>query len=212
MTHHASRSLIGIATIPLAVLAIAAPLFAQPLVSVDTPGGSFVPEGRGANVAIDTVAGGRRFRGAGGSRLIVRGVVQTPDTSADLKMERLTTYFRTSPGGPRLRAVELRNGSNVAFRMNTDANGNYVTRETTAPASAANVWVLPSISVRSQFVIRLEIQFPIGIDSAPNPSDLEFVLTTVRVDFSGAPKIRPCADLSSGCQFSAVQRHVDGKL
>ncbi|MEQ1867731.1 MAG: toll/interleukin-1 receptor domain-containing protein, partial [Micropepsaceae bacterium] len=34
-----------------------APLFAQPLVPVDRPGGSFVPEGRGANVAIDTVAG-----------------------------------------------------------------------------------------------------------------------------------------------------------
>ena len=163
---------------------IGAPLMAQTPVRVNTPGTAFTPEGTGNQVVVDDVPGGRRFRGKADALLKLRAVLRMPPSnSADPKMQQLIIRFRTNPGGPSLRSVEVFNGATAAFRIATDLEGDYTTRETTAPEFAANVWSSKSspIAVSSQSIIRLTVRFPIGFDSPIDPG--EFVLTAVQVDF-----------------------------
>ncbi len=174
----------------------AGPLIAQTPFRVNIPGSAFSPEGRGEKVVVEDVAGGRRFRGQAFARLILRAVLQMPPTgSADPKMQRLVIHFRTSSSGPSLRSVELRNGTNVQFHIETNLKGDYTARETTRPEDVANAWGYERtpIPVSSQSVLRLEVQFPGGFDSPSNAG--EFVLTGVGVDFPRkASTLPPKAD------------------
>ena len=170
--------------VPVACLlsVIGLSLDAQTPVRIIIPGTSFTAEGR--DVAVDDVPGGRRLRGKGFAKVMVRGNIQLPAASAaDPKMQRLAVHFRTSPSGPSLRAVELRNGANTDFRLQMQLAGDYVAREILQPASSANAWSWEQAPVRvsAQSVLRLEVQFPGGFDSQINPG--EFVLTSVTVDF-----------------------------
>jgi tachylectin len=182
MKHRTRRPYLATAAFFLTALSSSTPLLAQ-TVRVNMPGTAFTAEGR--EVATDDVAGGRRFRGKAFATVVLRGVVQMPSSSAaDPRMQRLVIHFRTSPSGPSLRSVELRNGSNVAFRLETNIGGDYTVRETTKPDGSANAWDFGQTGskVGSQSVLRLEVQFPGGFDSQVNAG--EFVLTAVGVDFS----------------------------
>ena len=168
----------------LAMLSIGPSLFAQPTVRVDTPGVAFIRDNGSGRAAIEDVAGGRRFRGEAGAKLILRAVLHMPPSnSADPKIQRLVIHFRTSPSGPSLRSVKLSNGSNIEFRIETHLEGNYIARETAAPTSVANMWDFKTSGPRisAQSVLRLEVQFPQGFDSPINPG--EFFLASVGVDF-----------------------------
>ena len=175
------RRRIATAAFVAAAFSCSTPLLAQ-TVRVNMPGTAFTAEGR--DVVTDDVAGGRRFRGKAFAKVVLRGVLQMPSTgAADLKMQRLVIHFRTTASGPSLRAVELRNGSNVAFRLETNIGGDYRASEVTTPAGSANAWDFGQIGskVSSQSVLRLEVQFPGGFDSQVNPG--EFVLTAVGINF-----------------------------
>lgn len=150
-------------------------------VRVKTPGAAFTPEGRG--VTVDDVPGGRRFRGKPGARVTIRGLLAIPaPKSGEPRMQGLVVHFRTSPSGPRLRAVEMRNGSNVEFRIDTNLRGDYGARETTTPDVGANAWIWRDpILVGSRSLVRLELTFPIGFDSPIDPG--EFVLLDISADF-----------------------------
>ena len=169
----------------LCTLSLATPLLAQ-TVRVNIPGAAFAPEGR-AKAAIDRVSGGLRVRGQAFALVTLRATLRMPSpAAADPKLRRLVIHFRTSPNGPSLRSVELRNGSNVEVRLPTDLRGDYTVREVSTPKEAANAWDWGKspITVSAQTVVRLEVQFPGGFDSAVNPG--EFFLTTVAVDFPRA--------------------------
>jgi len=169
-------------TVILMAFSIGVPLIAQLRVRVVTPGTTFNTEGAVAPGVVQNVPGGRRFRGRAGSLLKLRAVMRIPAGSV-AEMQRLVVHFRTSAGGPRLRRVEVRNGSSAAFSLATDLAGDYVARETPTPDVVANIWDFKSQprGVSSQTIIRLEVQFPVGFDSAIDPG--EFVLTGVGVDF-----------------------------
>ena len=169
-------------TVILMAFSIGVPLIAQLRVRVVTPGTTFNTEGAVAPGVVQNVPGGRRFRGRAGSLLKLRAVMRIPAGSV-ADMQRLVVHFHTSAGGPRLRRVEVRNGSSAAFSLATDLAGDYVARETTTPDIVANMWDFKSQprKVSSQTIIRLEVQFPVGFDSAIDPG--EFVLTGVGVDF-----------------------------
>lgn len=184
MTTRAWRSPIAIVMVFLGVLHVAPNLPAQTPVRVTIPGTSFSAEGAAGEVAVDNVAGGRRFRGKAFAKVLVRATLQMPPaSSAEFKMQRLVIHFRTSQSGPSLRSVELRNGANSEFRLQTQVAGDYTAREVTTPESSANAWDWSRVPVKvsAQTVVRLEIQFPGGFDSQINPG--EFVLTGVVVDF-----------------------------
>ncbi len=175
---------IATAALVLAVLSSGPALFAQAPVRVNTPGTAFSPEGRGGQVVVEDVGDGRRFRGQAFATVTLRAVLQMPpSSSAEPKMQRLAVHFRTSPSGPSLRSVELRNGSKVEFHIETHLAGDFTARETTQPEAVANTWVFDRapISVSSQSVLRLEVQFPGGFDSQIDPGEL--FLTAVTVDF-----------------------------
>jgi hypothetical protein len=169
-------------TVILMAFSVGVPLIAQLHVRVVTPGTTFNSERTVAPGVIQDVPGGRRFRGPAGSLLKLRAVMRIP-AGSQAEMQRLVIHFRTSPGGPRLRKVEVLNGSSAAFSLATDLAGDYLSRETTTPDIVANMWDFKSQPrrVSSQTIIRLEVQFPVGFDSAINPG--EFVLTGVGVDF-----------------------------
>ena len=166
----------------LMAFSIGLPLMAQFRVRVVTPGTTFNTEGAVAPGVVQDVPGGRRFRGRAGSLLKMRAVMRIPAGNR-AEMQRLVVHFRTNPGGPRLRKIEVLNGSNAVFRLATDLAGDYVARETLTPDIVANMWDFKSQprGVSSQTIIRLEVQFPVGFDSAIDPG--EFVLTGVGVDF-----------------------------
>ena len=202
----------------LMAFSIAAPLIAQTRVRVETPGTAFNPEGAVAPGVVQDVSGGRRFRGRAGALLKLRAVLRMPQASAaDPKMQRLVVHFRTNSGGPRLRLVEVRNGASAAFRLATDLSGDYLARETTTPEIVANMWDFKSQprAVGSQTIIRLEVQFPGGFDSAIDPG--EFVLAGVGVDFPARanplePRIEvqpPIFALGSGAVIYAVPSNND---
>jgi hypothetical protein len=155
-------------------------------VQVTMAGTAFTPEGR--DVTIQDESGRRHFRGKPFAKVMLRATLVMPAaTAAEFKMQRLAVHFRTSRGGPTLRAVELRNGANTAFRLETQVGGDYTAREITTPETAANAWDWKNDPVRvsGQSVLRLEVQFPGGIDSQINPG--EFVLTNVQVDYPRKP-------------------------
>ena len=180
-----ARAHIPTAVVLLAVVAIGSPLLAQPAVRVTMPASAFTVEGSGRDVTIDDVGGGRRFRGKAFAKVIVKGALQIPPSaSTDPRLQRLVVHFRTSPSGPSLRSVELRNGANSAFLLQTHVEGDYTAREATE-AGSANAWDFQRGPVRvypyPQSMLRFEVQFPGGFDSQINPG--EFVLTSVVVDF-----------------------------
>lgn len=176
---------IGAVSLFLAVLVAGPPLFAQPL-RVSLPGSAFSVEGRGDQVAVENVAGGRRFRGKAFSRLMLRAAIRMhPSATAEPRIERLVLHFRASPSGPSVRSVELRNGTDVAFHVETHLEGDYTARETTRPEVVANVWAFQPRAVGPRSVLRLEVQFPGGFDSAVNPG--EIVITSVGLDFHRKP-------------------------
>jgi hypothetical protein len=167
----------------LTALFINAPLRAQ-TVRIDTPGKLFTVERGRATIADG--ADGRRIRSQAEETVILRAVLQIPAASAgEPKVQRLVVRFRTSDPGPSLRSVELRDGSIVALRTQTDIRGNYMTRETTKPASLANTWDLATSrrAVTSHTIIRLEIHFPGGFEGVKDAGEL--VLNRVSVDFPG---------------------------
>jgi hypothetical protein len=179
----------------LAVLSISPPLFAQATVRVNIPGAAFSPEGRSGQIAIEDVAGGRRFRGRAGELMILRAVLQMPpSSSADPKLQRLIIRFRTSASGPSLRAVELLNGDEVEYRFETYLKGDYSAGETTS-----NMWVFEPTRVSPESALRLEIQFPIGFDSPINPG--EFFLSAVATDFARKAMMLPRRHLRAGAWF-----------
>jgi hypothetical protein len=181
VTNPSAHHHIAAAVFVLAVLSGGTPALAQ-TVRVNIPGTAFTPEG--SRVAVDDVPGGRRFRGQSFAKVTLRAVLQMPAPSAgDPKLKRLVIHFRTSPSGPSLRSVELRNGSNAAFRLETNIGGDYTAREVTKPEGSANAWDFGAVpvTVGAQSVLRLEVQFPGGIDSQINPG--EFVVTAVGTEF-----------------------------
>lgn len=179
MTLQTARSHIATAALVVAVLSVGSPLFAQG-VRTNTPGSAFSPEGPAGQVAVEDIAGGRRFRGQAYKLVFLRGSIQIPAaTSAEPKLQKLVVHFRTSQG-PRLFSVEVRNGSNVSFRIATDIRGDYTTRETLKPDTAANAWAFQPINVGAPLVVRLSVQFSGGYEGG-DPG--EFVLTGVVADF-----------------------------
>jgi hypothetical protein len=184
MTSGSFRLNVAIGASVLTACFVCPPLLARAPFRVTIPGTAFTVEGRGADVTVDDVGGGRRFRGKGFAKVIVRGTLQIPPSNvADPRMQRLVVHFRTSPQGPSLRSVEMRNGANTEFHLDTHLAGDYTTRETTQPESIANAWSFERGPVRvyTQTVLRLEVQFPGGFDSQINPG--EFVLTSVVLDY-----------------------------
>jgi hypothetical protein len=163
----------------LVTLALAPPLFAQVPLRVTIPGSAFAPTGRSAK--FEDVSGGRQFRGAGFSKLLVRATLPVPPASeVDPKVQAVSIHFRSSRDGPSLRDVKVNGAS-----MNPDLNlkGDYLATERTTPATLANAWVFKStpMTVRGQVTVLLEIQFPGGFDSAVDPG--AFLLHSVVVDF-----------------------------
>jgi hypothetical protein len=156
-------------------------------VAINTPGNAFTVE-RGADVAVDDVPGGRRFRGQGFSRIRLRALLRmAPAKTSGFKVERLAVHFRSSPQptGPTLRRVELWNGQSADFRVDTLIQGDYLTKDLTKPDVIANVWSFAPRNVSAQSVLRLEIQFPGGFEGASDPG--EFVLAGVEADFPRKP-------------------------
>jgi hypothetical protein len=174
------------ATLVVAVLFFHSLLFAQMFINEKTVGSAFSVVGNKGTT--DDVAGGRRFRGKAFEDLKIRGTLRVPGAASGVsktqQLQQLAIHFRTSPSGPSLRSVELYNGSNRVFRIETHISGDYTTRSTSTPAMIANMWKWTSpIGVSSQSSIVLEVQFPGGFDSQINPG--EFVLTSVDAQFRG---------------------------
>jgi hypothetical protein len=180
MKYPTARGFLATAALALATLSTGAPLRAE--IRMSTPGTAFSPEGRPGKFAVEDVSGGgRRFRGPAFSELILRGSLRLPAANAATpRLERLVLHFRTGSSGPALQWVELLNGGKVEFHLDANLRGDYSTRETTA-APFANTWVLPSIAVSAQTVIRLKVGFGGGFDSQVSPED--FLLTQVVADF-----------------------------
>lgn len=180
------------AAVFLLAFAVGPPLAAQTRTHVNTPGAAFSPERPVEQLVVENIAGGgRRFRGQGRQLLKLRAVLRLPRARSDKpQMLRLAVHFRAPNfDDPSLRLVEVRNGTNVAFRMVTRLRGDYTARARTAPEDLANTWEFTTepITVDSQSVIRLEVQLPGGIDSMINPG--EFILNAVRVTFASTPTI-----------------------
>lgn len=175
------------------MLLAGSPLLAQN-VKVNIPGGAF--NAVGGRAAVDDAGGGRRFRGEAFALVTLQARLQIPSASvAEPRLQRLVIRFRTSASGPSLRAVELRNGSNRAFRLETHVAGDFATRETAAPAGSANTWDFATVPARvaSDSVLRLEVQYPGGFDSPINPGD--FVILSVQTEFVRAPQTSTTAVL-----------------
>jgi hypothetical protein len=210
MKNRTVRSPLATAALVVAALAIGAPLSAQTPVRVSIPGTAFSPDGRGDKVVVTDVAGGRRFRGQAFSELTLRGVLRLPPANSALpKVQHLVIHFRTSPSGPSLRSVELRNGSNVEFRIETHLEGDYIARETATPTVVANAWAFAPRTVGSQTVLRLKIQFPGGFDSAVNPG--EFFLSAVVAEFPGKAKTETKASSATSQQAAVSPLPVSPK-
>ncbi len=196
MKNPAARFHLATATVLLAALSMALPLVAQTPLRVTIPGNAFTAEGN--NVAVDDVAGGRRFRGKAFAAVKLRATVQVPPpASADPILQRLVVHFRASPSGPSLRLVELLNGA-PPLKLSTDVGGDRTASEITQPASAANAWALDRSPVRvgPQSVVRLEVQFPGGFEGGGNSG--EFVLTGVVVDYPRKAVLLPSTAVSTG--------------
>src|SRR4051794_35509286 len=70
-------------------------------IRANTPGRAFAAQGPVGRLAVDDVAGGRRYRGEVGQTLIVQAPIQMPASAlADKKVERLAVHFRASRNGP----------------------------------------------------------------------------------------------------------------
>jgi tachylectin len=165
-------------------------------VKVNIPGGAFTP--RGAGVAVDDAGGGRRFRGAAFALVTLQAKLQIPSASlAEPRLQRLVIRFRTSAAGPSLRAVELWNGSHQEFRRETNIEGDFATRETAAPNGSPNTWDFSNgpWRVGSDSVLRLDVQYPGGFDSAINPGD--FVMLSAQTEFVRKPQTGTTAVLES---------------
>jgi hypothetical protein len=116
----------------LAILTASSSLRAQN-VTVNIPGAAFTSVG--SRVAVEDVGGGRRFRGEAFALVTLQAKLQMPSTSvAEQRLQRLVIRFRTSVSGPSLRAVELRSGSNRAWRLETNIEGDFSTCETAGTA------------------------------------------------------------------------------
>jgi hypothetical protein len=180
----AYRRFLGAATSALTVLCLAEPLHAQPRIRVNVAGAAFSPERGAADVVIEDVADGRGFRGKSFSLLSLKAVMPMPPSgSAPAGVQGVAVHFRTSVTGPKLESVELRTGSQVLFHVDSQLQGDYISRDTTRPDVVANAWVFAQapILVTAQSLIRLQVRFPGGIDSEIDPG--EFFLKAVAIDF-----------------------------
>lgn len=179
----------------LALFSAGSPLLAEPPVRITIPGTAFSQERVGAKAAFENVGSGRRFRGNGLNVILQATIKLPPPSSADPKLERLALHFRSKNRDASVRSVEVRNGSSAAFHLETHLEGDYTTRENTQPAVVANAWVLkPPISVSSQSVIRLEVQFSGGIEGGA-ASDI--LITGVTIDFPSKAKPVPSTPVPS---------------
>ena len=173
------------AVLALSLLAISS-LSAQNLVRISTPGQRFnAPPNHGHP---QDVPGGRQFRGGAFETLTLTANLAMPSQRpAIYKLHRLVIHFSTSPQGPSLRAVEIRNGGNTDFHIDTLLRGNYTARDVLKPKEAANMWDFGTIPVKvaSNTIVRLQIVFPGGFEGLSNPGD--FVLKSVDADFEPAP-------------------------
>jgi hypothetical protein len=170
----------------MTMLVASSPVWAQN-VKVNIPGGAF--SARGTRVAVEDVGGGRRFRGEAFALVTLQAKLQIPSASvAEPRLQRLVIRFRTSASGPSLRAVELWNGSNKAFRLETNIGGDLATREAAAPKGSANTWDFAAVPARvgSDSMLRLEVQYPGGFDSPVNPGD--FVMLSAQTEFVRKPQ------------------------
>lgn len=189
MNSQRARNYIVSAALVVAALFFHPSLFAQLWVTAKTPGTNFSVVGTKGSA--DNVGGGRRFRAPGFEDLKIRGLLRVPPSASGVSktqlLEQLTIHFRTSPSGPSLRSVELLNGSNREFLIQTNLAGDYTARSISTPKDIANVWkwTVP-IKVDSHSVIVLEIQFPGGFEGNSNPG--EFILTSVDAQFKGELK------------------------
>jgi len=171
------------AALVVAVLSIGSPLFAQGTIRTTTPANAFTPEGPASQVAVEDVAGGRKFRGGAHQLVMLRGTIQFPSAAlAEPKLQKLVVHFR-SRQGPRLSAVEVRNTSNGSLHRETNITGDFVTRESLTPGSA-NAWVFQSINVGAPLIVRLSVEFSGGFEGG-DPGD--FVLTGVEAEFARKP-------------------------
>ena len=195
MKNPAARFHLATATVLLAALSMALPLVAQTPLRVTIPGNAFTAEGN--NVAVDDVAGGRRFRGKAFAAVKLRATVQVPRRRLPpiRYCSALSSTFARARG-PSLRLVELLNGA-PPLKLSTDVGGDRTASEITQPASAANAWALDRSPVRvgPQSVVRLEVQFPGGFEGGGNSG--EFVLTGVVVDYPRKAVLLPSTAVST---------------
>jgi hypothetical protein len=145
---------------------------------ITIPGNAFSQGPVGKRLQIIGRPGGRAFRGQAFQAATLMAIIPVPsERESRSVLHRLVVRFRSGVAGPSLRGVTVR-----GYRMSTDVRGDYTTREVTT----ANTWVWRDpTSIPPQSEIRLEIQFPGGVDSAVNPG--EFLLTGVTVDLSRRP-------------------------
>jgi hypothetical protein len=171
-------------TIPLPIALVAlfltlpnvgSPLLADPPVRMNIPGTAFSPEGRGQQVTFENVGTGRRFRGTATTVVVTARVPMPPPSSADPKLERLAVHFRSGKSSPSLLSVEVRNGTTVELHRDDNIEGDYTVKETNNVST-----IKPPISVSSQSVVRLEIQFHGGFEGAAAG---DMVITAVTLDF-----------------------------
>jgi len=162
----------------LLLCVISMPLCAQTPFPVNIPAASFSVKWEGVTGKVEDIAGGRRFRGNGGTRLVLQGAFQMhPSPSADHKIQRLVVHYRADRYGPTLQSVKLFNGSSLAFQMGPRIQGDF-----TRVATAYNAWIWREpMTVSPQTFVRLEIGFPTGFEG---PGSLvDFILTGVEVDY-----------------------------
>jgi len=158
-----------------AALCVSNSLRADPFDKVRTPGTSFNKVGTKGRV--DDIAGGRRVRAEPGDRVKISAPLRVPSSAPGTvhRMRRMIVRFRTSPGGPALRSVELQ-ASPSPFHAEPNLEGDFTSKET------ANVWTWnPPIKVDSRTQITLELQFHGGFEGNSSPQD--FVLLSADAEF-----------------------------
>jgi Tachylectin len=139
---------------------LSAPLHAQAVKRVTTPGAAFVPFR--TNIAFVNVPDGRQFRTSNGTHLVLDGPLTMPAAGqGNFQLTKLVVHFHSDPGAF-LVAVRIVSGSADLFRVQTRMDRNHSQGETPQPPQAANTWDFSKapITVSLSTRIRLEVQFP----------------------------------------------------
>lgn len=164
----------------LIVLYPSLPLAAQPF-HVSIPGTAVMVDGGRKKVSVQNIAGEQHIRAEAGTTVILSTPLRLhPSSSAEHKIQRLVVHFRTNTRGanPTIQSVELREGNSSKFKLSTNLDGDYTTKE----IPKVNAWNFPvPVSVSTQSMLRLEVRYPSGFEGLSDAG--EFILTDVKVYF-----------------------------